>query len=714
MNKKYFLFRSFPSSRDCESIIPIWLKELFTTENTKSTEKINLLFQCIKNFVFSVFSVVILYCFSKNEYFHNLSSLGTQFPEASTSRNPQWTGSWSFQDCIPKLELGNERSNGFTLVEMTVVLLLITLLASVAVRETAELGFQTRYEQTKERLEMIKQAILGNPKLVINGQQAVSGFVADMGRLPDNLRELFQPGACYDSGGALLPAITRPSACVGSNVWVYLNVPCSNNLSNTKSLCLAAPATWLGKDVDTQTGLMWGWQGPYLNISGNPADIDALTDGWGTTTDNLFYGWRYELGLNLAMLGDANSANDQSDPDGIVRLVVQSFGKDQVQTNALPTNDFIDDFPSNVRQNDAGVYYPNPLVEKEDWLVDISGGIKTNIKLPLRDTRQIPPVSFCTDSTKTTKATCTLPNVWFGGCEDQTYFNKSSCETASKIWHLCSDESSPDKTSCETAGAVWYGEGFGCEDQTKTSKTNCTAAIKLWRSCTDDGTITTQSACAAANQIWYGESLITTGENGGCSDIHYTNKASCLAASKTWQACSIVGATTFLACEATGGYWLGNGYGCSDQQYSNQADCELNNKQWVESWPRCKKSSAPNTESLVPYHNIKTGKYECEDISGNWKYPRKQVCLNVFYRNNGNLNWATSLPTLIEENGAYQTIQFNFAANPVFIPTGQNAIGIYEYDGDCDPVNNPLYPADRQNPIQVDFHAHTALPVINW
>ena len=40
---------------------------------------------------------------------------------------------------------------------------------------------------------------------------------------------------------------------------------------------------------------------------------------------------------------------------------------------------------------------------------------------------------------------------------------------------------------------------------------------------------------------------------------------------------------------------------------------------------------------------------------------------------------------------------------------------------DCDPydpanptITNPFYPADRQNPIQVDFHPHGTLPVINW
>ncbi len=49
----------FSCFRDCESIIKIELKKCFTTEKTKDTEKITALIQCIKNFVLSVFFVVI-------------------------------------------------------------------------------------------------------------------------------------------------------------------------------------------------------------------------------------------------------------------------------------------------------------------------------------------------------------------------------------------------------------------------------------------------------------------------------------------------------------------------------------------------------------------------------------------------------------------------------------------------------------------------------
>lgn len=604
---------------------------------------------------------------------------------------------------------------GFSLVELTVVLLLITLLASVAVRETAELGFQTRYEQTRERLDMIRQAILGNPRQIINGQQAVSGFVADMGRLPMSVRELIDisagsTGYCGDK------TYVDEATCEGNGkVWFSF---CSKSTYTDQQTCETNDALWMGRksfgfcsDASYQNnqtlclanGKQWahlfygGWNGPYISVSENPAEPDALTDGWGnqaTAATDQSYGWGFA-------------------PDVSNNLVIQSAGKNQ-NFNLADTG-YDEDYPK-----------AQPQVFAQDWLEDISGGIKTHIKLPSRDTRQIPPVSFCTDSTKTTKAACN-PNVWFGGCEDQTYYNKTSCEAVPKLWHSCSDETSTDKTTCEDAGAVWFGEGFGCEDQTKTSKTDCTTAGKTWRSCTDNGTITTQSGCAVAKELWYGENF-----NGGCSDIHYTSKISCEAATKTWHKCSIAGATTFLGCEAAGGHWLGNGYGCSDQQFSSQATCEANNKVWVESWPRCKKTTAPNTELLVPYHNIKTSKDECEGVGGNWKYPRKQVCLNVFYRNNGNLNVATSLPTLIEEDGAYQTVQFNgfylpdlndidsdgnryeSLGNVLAVPAGQNAIGIYEYDGDCDPVNNPIYPPDRQNPIQLDFQPHTTLPVINW
>jgi prepilin-type N-terminal cleavage/methylation domain-containing protein len=167
-------------------------------------------------------------------------------------------------------------AQGFTLIEMTVVLLLITLLASVAIRETNSLSFQVRYEQTQERLERIREAILGNPRQIINGQQAISGFVADMGRLPENLRELLQSGSCSD------PTKKTPLTCTAPATWTWTSIityegKCSDTTFSTKTACQTNGHGWLNV----------GWNGPYLQVSGNPGDADVLTDGWGTN-----YNWQ--------------------------------------------------------------------------------------------------------------------------------------------------------------------------------------------------------------------------------------------------------------------------------------------------------------------------------------------------------------------------------------------------------------------------------------
>lgn len=196
------------------------------------------------------------------------------------------------------------QTRGFTLLEMTVVLLLMTLLASVAIRETNGLSFQVRYEQTRERLERIREAILGNPRQIINGQQAVSGFVADMGRLPDNLRELLQSGSCSDD-----PTKKTPADCGASWGWgniVTYGGRCSDGTTTIKAECEDNGHGWLNI----------GWNGPYLQVSGNPGDADVLTDGWGNN-----YHWQM-AGADLVIeswgkdgLDDPNNACGNYDED---------------------------------------------------------------------------------------------------------------------------------------------------------------------------------------------------------------------------------------------------------------------------------------------------------------------------------------------------------------------------------------------------------------
>lgn len=84
-------------------------------------------------------------------------------------------------------------ARSFTLVELLLVVFILAAVAASAASLTAQADEQFRYDDTKARREEIRRAILGDPSRTANGQPVVSGFVADLGRIPASLRELVDP-----------------------------------------------------------------------------------------------------------------------------------------------------------------------------------------------------------------------------------------------------------------------------------------------------------------------------------------------------------------------------------------------------------------------------------------------------------------------------------------------------------------------------------------
>lgn len=83
---------------------------------------------------------------------------------------------------------GNSR--GFTLMELLVVLLIIGILSTVALRTIDTARDRSLFDQTAAEMEKIVKAIAGDPALVSEGRRTDFGFYGDMGRLPTDLREL--------------------------------------------------------------------------------------------------------------------------------------------------------------------------------------------------------------------------------------------------------------------------------------------------------------------------------------------------------------------------------------------------------------------------------------------------------------------------------------------------------------------------------------------
>ncbi len=406
-----------------------------------------------------------------------------------------------------------KKQNGFTLIEMLMVILIIAATTKIVAVSMEDFGYAARYEQTQERLNTLRQAIIGNPKRTINGQPDISGFVSDMGRLPNNIRELIQ----------------RYGDC-DNDAYDYSQIDCEGNGGNWLNTWSNLPASF----THNATGMMFGWNGPYLNVSDNPSSTDTYTDGWGNESANN-YGWISCLWDDVddsAGGGLSNNLPNDTDaiPDGLANcsntqlypnFTIYTLGKNgvgNVDSDGLTGcggSDYNGDCYTSILQN--------------DYTVNISAGISVSFIKPLSSS--IPVDSFCSDPSKITKNSCEANNPdtglpygeWFGGCSEAGYINKSTCVSAGKQWYSChintldnddagySTCSSPNcyktKTSCLNANGIWFGEGYGCDNAAKSDQATCTVS-NTWRSCTDDGTITTSSACEAADEIWYGDNIV--------------------------------------------------------------------------------------------------------------------------------------------------------------------------------------------------------------
>ena len=448
-----------------------------------------------------------------------------------------------------------KKQSGFSLIELVTVLLIITVLSTIAIRSTVDIGYSARYEQTRDRLESIRKAIVGNTKRSINGQPDISGFVADMGRLPDNIRELIQRYDCTTPLGASPANCTTP-----------------------------ASPDWLdsiGTLVNTTSSLRYGWNGPYLNTSDNPNNSDAYTDGWGRESQGYCsdpiiteqtlcvdsdiwiveasdynYGWYFD------------SITDFPD------VIFFSYGKDQIYGGTPP--DYDAEYPVS-----------KPIIGG-DWQIDIgSGGISvTFLKpyVPNAPSISSPPTSLCTNPTVITQAACTSPHTWYGGCDNAGFLNKDSC---TGTWQSCSDGTSLNKTACEGASEHWYGDGYGCSVQYHINKAACLGASATWRGCTDDGTILDQDICIANDEIWYGDNLYSV--EYPTQNNSYNNQDICLNVFYRQSSDSEVTHTssTLVSIEENGSYQTINfsGFGMTNIPiginaigiYEHDGDCDTNN-----------------------------------------------------------------------------------------------------------------------------------------
>ncbi|MBN2464304.1 prepilin-type N-terminal cleavage/methylation domain-containing protein [candidate division WOR-3 bacterium] len=84
----------------------------------------------------------------------------------------------------------HRQDRGVTLLELLVVLMILSIVLTAAVRTwdvTLERG---RAQTTAQKLDRLVQVIVGDPDYIVAGSRADFGFIGDEGRLPNSLQEL--------------------------------------------------------------------------------------------------------------------------------------------------------------------------------------------------------------------------------------------------------------------------------------------------------------------------------------------------------------------------------------------------------------------------------------------------------------------------------------------------------------------------------------------
>lgn len=149
----------------------------------------------------------------------------------------------------------HNRHVAFTLLELVVVLGILAVVTGLAVRAIDRVEDQRRFENAQRGMEEIEAAVLGSPDdRAVDGTRTISGFVADMGRLPR----------------------TKDSE---KNEFLTLSELWKNPGEQSYDVRRAVKENGVPEDAqDPQVLVPGGWRGPYLRL---PMGAKTLLDAWG-------------------------------------------------------------------------------------------------------------------------------------------------------------------------------------------------------------------------------------------------------------------------------------------------------------------------------------------------------------------------------------------------------------------------------------------------
>ena len=163
--------------------------------------------------------------------------------------------------------------SGFSLIELLLVVTVLAVLAMLQISRRGSAIQQVRYEDTQNRLGVMRSAILGHQEVSRWSQGNFNGFVADNGRLPTDIQELLSVGdqqASFESVAPIFYAAVDDAGYFANGYPSYYSYGESDFILNK------------------------GHRGTYLSGEGR---FNQFCDGWGNgagDTADLDHGWHVD------------------------------------------------------------------------------------------------------------------------------------------------------------------------------------------------------------------------------------------------------------------------------------------------------------------------------------------------------------------------------------------------------------------------------------
>jgi len=88
-----------------------------------------------------------------------------------------------------------QHPDGFTLIEIILILILLAVIAGIAIPRYVDLTGAGKRNVTQERMNNVRRAVMGDPTVVVGGQFSYAGFRGDLNQLPNPLTQLTTQGA---------------------------------------------------------------------------------------------------------------------------------------------------------------------------------------------------------------------------------------------------------------------------------------------------------------------------------------------------------------------------------------------------------------------------------------------------------------------------------------------------------------------------------------